>query len=402
MVGGTAQRPLFRFHVAGIPVDVQPWFALVVGVGALQLRTAAAAAAWAVVVATSVLWHELGHSLAMRRFGYEPSIELHAVGGFAHWPPGASPTARQSLVVSAAGPAAGLLLGGAVWALARQVGPLPGFAGYAVAFAVWVNVAWSLFNLLPMLPLDGGRVVDHLSEIATGRSRPRWVGWASALTGGGIVLYAMSHQTMYLALLGAFGVAQGITRIKGSRGHAFGGATVSVTARPPPPRARARRALERGNVKAAVAALLPEARLGRLEVAELSDLIGGLVELGRLDELVALCRDRLGTFARREDAGPLARLAAGALAEAGAHAHALEVSQLAFRQLGVPYHAYEAAGHLVRLGRPEEAVRWIEHAIDAGLDCGHTLLTDPDLEPLRDRPDFLEVVARGASRKTSA
>jgi Zn-dependent protease len=387
---------ILRFGVLGVPVNVQPWFLVVAGVGALQLRSPALVLIWMATVTGSVLWHELGHALTMRRFGYAPRVELHAMGGLAHWPPGANPSARQALLVTAAGPFAGLLLGTIVWFLAGRAGPLPYLARIAVDWIVWVNVAWSLFNLLPLLPLDGGNLLDHLSEHISGRARPRWVGWASTVAGGAVVLFGVSSGRVYVALVGAMGAANGIARIR-TRGAGQGnsGGIEAV-------RARAQRAASRGNLKRAVAELMPDARVGALPERDLAGLVGWLVELGRYDELVALCRNRLGAFARRADVEPLARFAADALADAEAYEHALEVARVAFWQLNIAYHAYDAACHLARLGRADEAMRWLKQAIDARLDCGATLESEPAFAPLRLRADFAELVQRSESTKARA
>jgi hypothetical protein len=147
---------------------------------------------------------------------------------------------------------------------------------------------------------------------------------------------------------------------------------------------------------------MPEARVGALQERDLANLVGWLVELGRHDELVALCRDRLAAFARRPDVEPLARLAAEALMDIEAYEQALAVSQAAFQQLNIPYHAYDAACHLVRLERLEEATQWLRRAIDAGLDCGTMLQTEPALAPLRNRADFIELIERNEATKARA
>jgi Zn-dependent protease len=384
-----ASRPLFRFRLAGIPVDVQPLFVLVVFASTFPFGDPAGDAAWIVVVAGSILWHELGHALTMRAFGFPPRIELTALGGLAHWPGGASPSAREALLVSAAGPGAGLLLGAAAWALERHAGPLPYPADVAFRAAIWVNVWWSLFNLLPLLPLDGARVLDHLSRLVKGVREPRWVGWTSLVAGGAVVLYGLSRQAYFIAFLGLMGASQGHARLRGS-----GGLWRAREDGPEAARAAAERALARGDLARAAAALLPEARLGRLAEDDLAELVAVLVRLKRRGELVALVRERLAGFARKGDAAPLARLAAEALAEADAHEDALAVAQTAFRQLGIAHHAYDAAGHLVRLGRHGEAVEWLGRAVDAGLDCGASLHSDPALAPLRERADFDALVVR--------
>jgi Zn-dependent protease len=384
-------RPLFEFRLAGIPVLVQPLYALILGASAFLYRNVTMALLWVAVVTVSILWHELGHALAQRRFGYPPWIELVAMGGLTHWPAGADPSARQALVVSAAGPGAGLLLGAAAWGLSRATGPLPFVAGMALQLTIWVNVVWSLFNLLPILPLDGSRVLDHISRLVTGRREPRWVGWLSLLTGGAGALFGVARQNMLLAIIGGMGAVMGYQRVR--LGQA-GGRAAAPARSPLPARKKPRRSLVRGGAEVRML----EARAGALSEWDLAEQVGVLIRLGREDQLVELCRERLTAFARRADAEPLARLAAEALAEEGAHEQALEVAQLAYRQLHIPYHAYDAACHLVRLGRLDEAVRWIETALEAGLDAPGMLMTDPALEPLRERDDFLAAVARSAGR----
>ena len=115
-------RPLFTFRLLGIPVRVQAYFLIMAAVfpysfgrGDPLLFLAAMA-----IVGLSVLAHELGHALTMRALGYPPWIELVAMGGLAHWPEGADPTARQDLLISAAGPGAAANGGPAAHSLARR------------------------------------------------------------------------------------------------------------------------------------------------------------------------------------------------------------------------------------------------------------------------------------------
>jgi hypothetical protein len=385
-------RPVLRFSLAGIPVQVQLYFALMLLVSASS-RDLATGAIWCAVVTASVLWHELGHALVMRWFGDEPWIELHGMGGAAHWPAGAAPSPGEALLVTVAGPGAGLLLGGAIWALARAAPPRPFLAMVALRDALYVNIGWSLFNLLPLLPLDGAGVLDHLSQLCGSRREPRWVGWVSAATGAAVALWAALGHSPYLALIGALGTLYGVARLRG------GGRTVARGRRSlEAARRAARRARSRGDLAGVARALLPEARLGALPEGDLAQLVGALVRVGREADLVALCRERLCAFARKDDAEPLTRLAAEALAEDGALEDALAVAQSAFRQLRVAHQAYDAACLLVQLEQPEEAVRWLVHAVEAGLDCGAMLRDDPALAPLRQRPDFLAVAERAGER----
>jgi Zn-dependent protease len=118
-----------------------------------------------VAMTLSILVHELGHALAFRANGLASSITLHAMGGVTS-PAGDVRGRRSRVLVSLAGPAAGLVFGGLVFGITRamQVVPprLPQVAELALSMLLWINVAWSLFNLVPVLPFDGGQVMQEV------------------------------------------------------------------------------------------------------------------------------------------------------------------------------------------------------------------------------------------------
>jgi hypothetical protein len=208
--------PRFSLRVAGIPVQISALALLVPAFGSASREDPIAASIWIVLVVASVLWHELGHAIAMRRFGFGAWIELHAFGGLAHWARGACPTASERLVVTLCGPGAGLALGAAVWGLSRSVGDLPLLARVAIDDALWINVVWSLINLLPVLPFDGGNLLDEIAEIVTGVRHPRWVGLVSLVVGAGGAMWAASHGWSFAAFFGVIGALQGWARWSGS------------------------------------------------------------------------------------------------------------------------------------------------------------------------------------------
>lgn len=109
-----------------------------------------------VLLFASILAHELGHSVVARARGVPiAGIDLHLFGGVAKMAaPPRSPS--DEIAIALAGPAVSLLLGGAALGL---------HAALPLSLLMWLggaNLMLGLFNLLPALPLDGGRVLRAL------------------------------------------------------------------------------------------------------------------------------------------------------------------------------------------------------------------------------------------------
>jgi Zn-dependent protease len=155
-------RPLGRFRVFGFPVHVDLTFVLFVGfLGFAQGLALDELVVWVLLALVSVLLHELGHAVLARRVGARPSITLMAMGGVTTYTPPRQLSRLESLAISLAGPAVGLLLGGALLLLRPDEDP-PGLVGFALRAAIFTTLGWSLFNLLPIAPLDGGQALREL------------------------------------------------------------------------------------------------------------------------------------------------------------------------------------------------------------------------------------------------
>ena len=158
--------PVFSFRALGFPVHVTaPALFLLFLLGAqasgagLDGQSLARAGMFVAVVFGSILVHELGHAVVGRRLGLEPrEIVFHGFGGECRY--GRRPSPRQGVVSALAGPVSGLALGLVAVGL-QAVVPASAPPGVHVVLGdlVWVNVFWSLFNLLPIFPMDGGVVM---------------------------------------------------------------------------------------------------------------------------------------------------------------------------------------------------------------------------------------------------
>ena len=153
---------MFQFSLLGFPVRVQPFFFLtVLLIGPHDLQ---GAAMWVPVAFIGVLAHELGHAAAIRQFGFLPNIQLHGFGGLTSWPAGPGLSAARRILISAAGPAVGISIGGLAFVAARVYVPETAILRQLVSYVVWVNLGWGVLNLLPVMPLDGGNIVTAVAE----------------------------------------------------------------------------------------------------------------------------------------------------------------------------------------------------------------------------------------------
>jgi Zn-dependent protease len=164
-------------RVLGIPVRLDPtWFAglavLVVLSGELWAPALTGTAAvllsgaFALAFFACVVLHELAHALVARAVGVPTAeIRLFLFGGVARITGDPADPGGEALVAMA-GPLASVLLAGLLDLTSRVVA---GPAGDLLAWLFVGNLVVAAFNLLPGLPLDGGRVARALIWRVTGR-----------------------------------------------------------------------------------------------------------------------------------------------------------------------------------------------------------------------------------------
>lgn len=134
--------------------------------------------AFAVLLYLSVLLHEVSHALMAKAFGMGVrSVTLHFLGGVTEID-GEAETPRREFWISVVGPLTSAAVGGAAYAAAQVApGALLRFALESLAAA---NLVVAVLNMLPGLPLDGGKVLRSLVWAVTGRPTlaTQVAGWA--------------------------------------------------------------------------------------------------------------------------------------------------------------------------------------------------------------------------------
>jgi Zn-dependent protease len=169
-----------------------------------------------------VLLHEFGHVLACRSVGgIANRIVLWPLGGIAFVDPPARPGAWLWSV--AAGPLVNALLLAPTlgfWAACHAAGcqdTAPDVYRFAAGLA-WINGYMLLFNLLPVYPLDGGRMLQALLWFVMGRARSLLVAAViGLLTGLGLLIVAIVERSLVWGVMAGLGLLVCLVGLQGAR-----------------------------------------------------------------------------------------------------------------------------------------------------------------------------------------
>jgi Zn-dependent protease len=192
---------------------------------------------WIIILFVSILVHELGHALTSRKMtGVTPSIKLWGMGGLAY--PNTQLTQKQSFWVTWAGPLAGLgffglivltccaIYGFAIGTDLTMILLFPSRETYTVLAKMndpvlymlkdllWVNFWWSLMNLLPVFPLDGGQIYASIER------SPKKVWTVGMVTGALVAVAALLFlQQLFITILFGYFAFQNYKRLDHLKGH---------------------------------------------------------------------------------------------------------------------------------------------------------------------------------------
>jgi Zn-dependent protease len=355
--GGRATgKPQFR--IAGIPVRIEVTFFVFAFLIGYTAERPSIVFYWIPIAFVSILLHEFGHAIAAKSFGDRPTVTVAGLGGLTTFSP--RHTRAELLTITLAGPLSALVLLGIPSLLLQQsswTDPFNDPNGNHYAFAtllVWVNVYWSMVNLLPILPLDGGAVVAHVF----GRVRAQQLSVPVALVAGYV---AFLHGLPFAALFAGFFALQNIT---------------SLSARKAP------------------ATPVPEDLLAHLERAYVPGppAVAGTADAAVAHALVEPLAARL--LAHGDVGANSARVFATQLAASGYPAEAGRVAEGVYATGQAPLADAVLAARCWAGADPMRSMSWVDRAIDHGLADGTGIDADPALAATRALPGWPNVRGR--------
>jgi len=239
-VASPRSMPLGR--LLGVPLEVHWSFSLLLALVAFTAAPRGAAAvaaglAWVVALFACVVVHELAHCIVARRKGATVRrIVLLPIGGVSQLE--AMPEApRDEFDVAAVGPLTSFVLAVALGVVAVAAGahlwPPTLIAGNWWVRLAWLNALLAVFNVLPALPMDGGRML----RATLARHRPRAQATAAAarvarVIGSAMILVGILFD-FWLVLIGIF-VVLGAAAEQGAALDADGAPRLPGGAHDPP------------------------------------------------------------------------------------------------------------------------------------------------------------------------
>ncbi len=371
-------------------MHTEPFFWLMAGLFGMMLGRGSPreSVLWGAVIGFSVLFHELGHAAVCLAWGKGADVVLHGFGGatrardlsrFGTW---------RTAALDLAGCAAGFGLAALAFAVlyfgAVNKGSVPPEAMKVASALATVNVWFSLFNLLPISPMDGGKLVSGLLSARWGVNGRRAAHGLGLVLGAGAALYFYRGGAMYGAFLcGAMAAGEG-RALKRSLSMTAADSDETLTSELP----RAVELWDKGRHEDAVAvvrALREKAKAGLTYDAATLHLAYFLYLMERYPESYGFFKEA----PEGDMSAPLKRAYADAALRKGDFATALRLGRTNFHDQTGPDTAYAAALAAAGLGDARETATWLKTALRLGLD--RNALRAREFDAVRGAEEFREL-----------
>jgi stage IV sporulation protein FB len=184
-----------------IPISIYPTFWLFAGlIGYLNSRSFVGTLIWVAIIFVSVLFHEFGHALTAVMFGQSPRIDLVALGGLTYYN-GQKLSFWKQFFIVLDGPLFGFILVLIVTLLLQVPALAQGMTGSILSLMRVVNLFWTIVNLLPVMPLDGGQLLRIVLEKIFGLKGFKYAILASMVIAIGISLFFFLTQAFLIGAL---------------------------------------------------------------------------------------------------------------------------------------------------------------------------------------------------------
>lgn len=372
---------MFRFRLGSIPVEVQSSHLItsaIIGWVFLPRNPPPKMAvylvvSWMLIVFVSVLVHELGHALASRLFGYQPSITLEGMGGHTRPnAPGPIPWG-QDVLLTLAGPLFGLLLGVACWVSYVSMEPESPVLDDILRRGYRANFFWAVVNMVPVLPLDGGRLTSVLAMRLFGRERGfLWAQMLAVVVCASVIIWAVTARPTQL-FIAVFFLMYGFQALRAAY-SAMKGPEQEAAAQSPQAQSlqQAQEAMAKNQ--------LEDARRLATSVLDSGDALS--------PELASRAHHTLGWVALKKGQGRPAldhfsqvqrqpvetHALAAAFSLIGDEGRALPLWEMAWRDTNDRTVMHEYAGSLIRAGKEAQALRLPQVDPAAAFSCAERVL----------------------------
>ena len=355
-----------QFELFGFPVQVRAGFLVFMAL-VVVLQGPEFGLPFAALMAAYTLLHELGHAVAARSTGARASISLDFMAGYASFTPVRPLTAWERIGISFAGPGVQVAVGTVVYLLLRGGLHWPEAGHPLQQAAFWAGPVVGLFNLIPIIPFDGGVIAESLIGMVAPRTARRFMeAFSLTVSGVAVVWLALDPRLTGLAVFAAIpllsvlasisarrtATRRDATRTALTRAEALawaGGGIAFPTGTVPSPWFRAWQQLQAGDAVSARNVLL----LDLAETEPVNWWPPDAAPLEALRETAALLPDPL------PQGRPYSSyVLAGVLLRLGQHDRAGRYAAEAYQQHGEPSLALQVAAAAEALGQLQTAERW--------------------------------------------
>lgn len=371
-----------------IPIIIRPAFWLFAAlIGFLYSQSFVGTFIWVGIIFVSVLFHEFGHALTAMIFGKKPRIELVALGGLTFHDGQDLPYWKQFLI-TLNGPCFGFILAMIAWAIERLVLNMPAPLAVVLHDIFVINIFWTVVNLIPVLPLDGGQLLRIALEGFFGANGLRY-----ALISGLViaVLISLFFFLMQSFLIGAlfflfayqsFEMWRRTRKMEESDRHEDLQAILI----------KAEEALLLGQVDVAITlftSLREQAKKGLLWSTATQQMALLEYEIGHRDKAYSLLME-----AKDELADAPACLLHELAFDAKNYPIVIELSARAFRLNQEGDVALRNATAFAQIGEVKPAIGWLHAAVEHGISSLSAVVQQELFDPIRNDPLFQKFLSK--------